>query len=270
VVGVAQLGWIALAALRLGAAAALAGATALFAIEILGPVVAERRNRTRMPWQPRHIAERYALLTIIALGETVFGTLGSAGEISGTEGWNGDAVAVIALGIGLSFALWWCYFLLPHAAILLTRPDKAFVWGCGHVLIFGAIAGTGAGLHAIGAGLSPDARIDRAVVVTAVAIPVLIYLGSLYVVDLWLLSRPPRGTLASLAAGVLCLAAIAAGVAGSPLWVGLALVVASPGVLILTYELGGWRRLQTDLDGVLQPSGSSPGASQTPEGDRHD
>jgi low temperature requirement protein LtrA len=271
VVGVAQLGWITLAALPLSREMALAIAASLFAIEILGPVLAEGRRRRRMPWQPGHIAERYALLTIIALGETVFGTLSSAGEISTSEGWNGDAVAVIAIGVGLSFAMWWCYFLLPHAALLSIRPDKAFIWGCGHVLVFGAIAGTGAGLHAVSAWYSLDPRVGRAALMAAVGVPVLIYMVSLYLVDLWLLSRPPRGTGTHIAAGLFCLAGFAGGVVGSPLWVCLALVFMSPTVVVVTYELGGWRSRQLALDTALDAArptadGSAP---PKPEGESH-
>jgi len=104
-----------------------------------------------------------------------------------------------------------------------------------------------------------------------VAIPVLIYMGSLYLVDLWLLSRPPRGTITHVAAGVFCLAGIAGGVVGSPLWVCLALVFMSPTVVILAYELGGWRSRQKALDTVLNTARpTSDGApSPTPEGERN-
>lgn len=40
----------------------------LIGIETLGPLLAETR-RGGTPWHAHHIAERYGLLTIIALGE---------------------------------------------------------------------------------------------------------------------------------------------------------------------------------------------------------
>ena len=64
-------------------------------VEFVGPYIAERR-KGGTPWHPHHIAERYGLLVIIALGEGIIGTIASLGRWSGrrdragtsTPGWS--------------------------------------------------------------------------------------------------------------------------------------------------------------------------------------
>ena len=47
-------------------------------------------------------------------------------------------------GTGLTFGMWWTYFLIPSAGILAAHRERLFPCGYGHILIFAA---TGAGLH---------------------------------------------------------------------------------------------------------------------------
>ena len=49
--------------------------------------------------------------------------------------------------MGLTFGMWWIYFVVPFGEILHHRPDRGFVFGYGHIVVFGAIAAVGAGLH---------------------------------------------------------------------------------------------------------------------------
>jgi low temperature requirement protein LtrA len=179
-VGGAQVGWLLVALLPLHTPVALAVAVVLFAIEAIGPVVAEGKDSHRAigstPWHPHHLAERFALLTIIALGETVLGTLASAAEISGDQGWTVEAVVAVGAGIALSFALWWTYFLLPHAPALVARREKVLPWGYAHVLLYAAIAAVGAGLHVSGYAHQPGYHVAAATVVGSIAIPVIVFL----------------------------------------------------------------------------------------------
>jgi hypothetical protein len=69
----AWLGWVGLPLLGLRFSTFLLLASALFALELVGPVLAERRSPT--PWHARHIAEGHGLLVIITLGEAVLGTV---------------------------------------------------------------------------------------------------------------------------------------------------------------------------------------------------
>ena len=86
--------------------------SALFALELLGPILAERRAKT--PWHPHHIAERYGLLVIITLGEVIIGTVAALNAVvHGEAGWTVDAVLLAIAGVGLTFGCWWMYFTVP-------------------------------------------------------------------------------------------------------------------------------------------------------------
>ena len=263
-VGAAQAGWVLIAVLPVSVAVGLAVAAVLFAIEALGPIVAER-GRARAdgrstPWHPHHLAERFALLTIIALGETVFGTLSSAAEISHVEGWTMDAIVVVGVGIAMSFALWWTYFLLPHAAVLTARRGKAIPWGYGHILLYGAIAAVGAGLHVIGYSFDPEYDIDETTVAASIAIPVIVFMIVRYALQAWLVSAPPRDSVVQVAAMALPAVGIVLAAGGVALWACLLAVLASPLSVIVWFELGGWRSLDAQLARAI--AGASPETEQ--------
>src|SRR3954447_22154953 len=69
-VTVAQLGWIASIFLHTSVPMTFVVIALLMGVEVLGPILAETR-KGGTPWRAHHIAERYGLLTIIALGEGV-------------------------------------------------------------------------------------------------------------------------------------------------------------------------------------------------------
>ena len=62
-------------------------AVVLMLFEIAGPLFAELRFG-RTPWHGHHIAERYALLTIITLGEVVLGTILAISAVVQIEEWT--------------------------------------------------------------------------------------------------------------------------------------------------------------------------------------
>jgi len=123
---VAQVGWIILAIVDLSLWPTLAMVALLNVVEFLGPWLAERSG-TPTPWHAHHIAERYSLFAIIALGEGVVGTvtaLTSAEDASG--GISTDVILVGAAGIGLTFAMWWTYFMLPSGEMLHAKRYLGF------------------------------------------------------------------------------------------------------------------------------------------------
>jgi low temperature requirement protein LtrA len=69
---IAQAGWVALALARTSVGAMFASAALLLLIELGGPALAETR-KGGTPWHSHHIAERYGLLVIIALGYELVG-----------------------------------------------------------------------------------------------------------------------------------------------------------------------------------------------------
>ena len=83
-IAIAQIGWI--AALVLHTSVATPGPLLpCLCFEMSVPYVAERR-RGGTPWHAHHIAERYSLFAIIALGEGVVGTVATLSAIVGEQG----------------------------------------------------------------------------------------------------------------------------------------------------------------------------------------
>lgn len=254
-ISIAQVGWVLTAILPLDVTWTLLAAVLLWILELAGPLVAEtngiKQGVGSTPWHPHHIAERYGLLAIIALGETVLGTLAAAQAISSSEGWTIDAIVVIGAGIALTFALWWAYFLVPSAPVLAVRRDRAFPWGYGHVFLFASIAAIGAGIHVIGYVFDEHYEVSTLTAILAIAVPVLIFLLSLYLLHAWLVSALPRNSALQFSTMLLPVLAVVLAAIGSPLWVCLLVVLASPVAVIVSYELGAWRTLSAQLDRVL-------------------
>jgi low temperature requirement protein LtrA len=126
-IGVAQLGWVALLLAHTTVGVFSAWAVVLILIEMAGPVIAER-GKGGTPWHAHHIAERYGLLTIITLGETVIGTVASLGAVVESQGWSLDAALVAVAGTGLTFGLWWMYFTVPAGELLHVHRERVFPW----------------------------------------------------------------------------------------------------------------------------------------------
>ena len=97
----------------------------------MGPWLAETR-KGGTPWHAHHITERYGLLTIIALGEGVVGTVASLSAVVSAQGWSFDAVFVAVAGIGLTFGMWWTYFVVPQADLLHAHRERSFWFGYLH------------------------------------------------------------------------------------------------------------------------------------------
>jgi len=188
---VAQVGWVVLALLGLPVSTFFVAAAGLFAVELVGPVLAERRSPT--PWHAHHIAERHGLLALITLGEGVLGTVAALNALVHTEhGWTVNAALLAVAGIGLTFGIWWMYFLVPWGEVLALHRERAYLWGTGHLLLFGSIAATGAGLH-VGAYLLEGApTLDTTATVLTVAVPVAVFVLALYAIgSVFLRQRDP-------------------------------------------------------------------------------
>jgi low temperature requirement protein LtrA len=160
------------------------GFIALAALELTVPVWAERAEPTT--WHPQHIAERYGLLTLIVLGESILSaTVAIQSALA-----SGEALpALLPLIIGgllIVFSMWWAYFDRP-VHDLLTSFGKAIVWGYGHYLVFAAAAAVGAGLAVSVDQVTHHAKVSAAGAGAAVAIPIAVFL-----VCLWILHDRPE------------------------------------------------------------------------------
>jgi low temperature requirement protein LtrA len=196
------------------------------------------------PWHAHHIAERYGLLAIITLGEGILGTVAAmSGAVHGAEaGWTADAAIVLASGVGLTFGLWWIYFLVPWADILHHHRERSFFWGYGHIVIFAAIAATGAGLHAAQYYLEGHSQLDTAGTVLTVAVPVAVFIAVfslMYAVSLRAADPFHLALLAGTGA-VLAVAVVLAANGLSLAW-SQAIVALAPVVTIVGYEAMGYR-----------------------------
>ena len=163
-------------------------------MELAIPAWAERAGMT--PWHPHHITERYGLMTIIVLGESVLAaTLATEEALASGSALKGLAPQ-IGGGLLIVYALWWLYFYRPvHDH--LTSLGRAMTWGYGHYLVFASAAAVGAGLA-----VALDQDIGKAVISdrtagAAVAIPVALYLASL-----WLLHGSGPGSAVRYAAPI--------------------------------------------------------------------
>ncbi len=245
---VAQVGWLALAVAPVGVAVFLAAGAALVVVEMVGPWVAERRVAAdaegMTPWHPHHIAERYGLLAIITLGEGVIGTVASLSAVVEEAGWTIDAVLVAVAGIGLTFGLWWTYYITPSGDVLGRHRERAFPWGYGHMVVLAALVGVGAGLHVVAYALEGHSAIGPVGSVLAVAVPVLAFVVADYLL-FWVLLRS-FDTLHSwlMAGAVLTLVAAVVAVAlGAPMAWALLLVMLAPAITVVGFETVGHRHL---------------------------
>ena len=176
-VSAVQVGWVAVLLIDASVATTFLMAAPLFILEMAAPYFAERNINT--PWHAHHIAERYGLLAIIALGECLIGAIETLRAIVAVHGWTLDAALVGLSGTGLAFALWWIYFILPSGPALHVQRHRSWIFGYGHLPLFAAIAATGAGLHVAAYFIDHEAHIPAAGAVASIAIPVILFKVSL-------------------------------------------------------------------------------------------
>ncbi len=180
-IGLLQVAWIATLFIS---GPWIPGFLTFAALELVVPIWAERATPTT--WHPHHITERYGLLTLIVLGESILaGSVAVQSALTSGEALS-SLVPLIAGGLLIVFSLWWLYFDRP-VHDLLTGLRKAIIWGYGHYAVFASAAAVGAGLavsvdHATG-----HAKVGAVGAGAAVALPVAVYL-----ICLWFLHDRPE------------------------------------------------------------------------------
>jgi low temperature requirement protein LtrA len=253
-VSLAQAGWAVLIFLHLSLEATFVLIGILALVELAGPVVAERKDGGT-PWHAHHIAERYSLFAIIALGEGVVGTVAALSAVIEQQGWTRDAALVGIAGTGLTFGMWWVYYMLPSAQVLEVHRERSFVWGYTQILIVTAIVATGAGLHVAAYFIEHKARIGPLATVLTVAVPVGCFLGLIYALYYHLVRRfdPFHLILLGATAGVVAVAVVAA-LSDVSMPVCLVILTFAPAVTVVGYETRGYRH-QADalLNQVVMP-----------------
>lgn len=238
---IAQVGWIALIFIDMPLAPTLVCTTTLTLVEMAGPFIAETRYGGT-PWHAHHIVERYSCFAIIALGEGVIGTVAAISAVIEESGWTTDVALVSLAGVGLTFGLWWVYYMLPSAQALHARRKRSLVWGYTQMGVITALVATGAGLHVAAYYIEHKAQIGALAAVLTVALPVSIYLALIYALYAYLVGQFDRlhiglllGTAAVLASALL------AAYAGVAMAVCLVIVMLAPVVTVIGYEWVGYR-----------------------------
>ena len=194
-----QIGWVALLLVPLEFR--LWGWLVLLPAELLVPIWAELAGKTK--WHAHHISERYGLLTIIVIGESVLaGTLALQAALDTTH----LSMALWAAIIGaptILFALWWLYFL--HPSLDESGASRwTFICAYGHYLIFASAAEVGSGIAVYVDYATHTAHLSTFWAGQTLAIPV-----ALFVALLWIINRVNKqpGSTAYLIGAILCLAA---------------------------------------------------------------
>jgi hypothetical protein len=91
--------------------------------------------------------------------------------------------------MGLTFGMWWVYYLVPSGEILQRHRDRASVWGYVQMLIVTSIVATGAGLRVAAYFIGGRTRIVPLAAVLAVVVPVVVFLGLMYALSYYLVRR---------------------------------------------------------------------------------
>jgi low temperature requirement protein LtrA len=244
---VAQAGWVALLIAQTSVLVTFLWVVVLVLIELAGPVIAETR-KGGTPWHAHHIVERYGLLVIITLGEVILGTTVALRAIIAGPGWSLDVVVLGLAGTAMTFGMWWIYFVLPWADVLHEHRERGFGWGYGHIVVFGALAAVGAGLHAAAYYIEHHSVLAATGTLLTVALPLAVYIASMYGLYTQLTrSFDPFHVLLVALSAVVVGGSVVMAVAGVPLVWCLVVLSTTPWVTVVGYETIGHRHSEQVL-----------------------
>jgi low temperature requirement protein LtrA len=90
-------------------------------IEIGTPLLFPRRLSVQFAPNVHHLPERLGFLTIIVLGISILGVVNGIAA----HNWNVPSIVCAALGLGITFSLWWVYFdTVDGSEIRALRENK--------------------------------------------------------------------------------------------------------------------------------------------------
>jgi low temperature requirement protein LtrA len=132
-----------LASLAVGPPARFALWAVAVAIETLLPLATRRvrQDVAQARLHAEHIAERFGLLTIIVLGESV---VAIGGGVAGTD-WTPAAVTTAVAAFVVICSMWWVYFTFGDARLLERSPYDQHVFVYGHLPIVVGVTAAAAG-----------------------------------------------------------------------------------------------------------------------------
>jgi low temperature requirement protein LtrA len=101
-----------------------------------------RRLHASIPVHASHVPERFALFTIIVLGESVFAVaLGTA-----DQEWELSSAVAAALGFAMAAAIWWTYFGHGTEFALERSTGAILIFAHVHIPLLAALTAVSAGL----------------------------------------------------------------------------------------------------------------------------
>jgi len=246
-ISIAQVGWVVQIFLDTSVSVAIVLTCVLALIELAGPLIAELTTEGT-PWHAHHIAERYSLFALIAMGEGVVGTIAVLSAVIQARGWSADVALICIAGIGLTFGMWWLYYLIPSGQVLHAHRNRAFVWGCGQMIVVVFIVATGAGLQVAAHFIDHKSQISSLPTLLCVAIPLSAFLGSIYALYYFFVRQPdPLHKWLLLATSAILAAAVIAALAGISMAVCLVILMVGPAVTVTGYEIWGYRNQSQPL-----------------------
>jgi low temperature requirement protein LtrA len=111
-------------------------------LELSLPPLSTRLHR-RIPTDPRHLPERWALFTLIVLGESVVTVaIGTA-----DTHWEASSVAAAVLGFAAIAAVWWLYFDGQSGVALRGSTMSVVVYSYAHIPLLMGLAAMSAGVR---------------------------------------------------------------------------------------------------------------------------
>jgi low temperature requirement protein LtrA len=111
-------------------------------LELSLPPLSTRLPR-RIPTDPRHLPERWALFTLIVLGESVVTVaIGTA-----DTHWQASSVAAAVFGFAVIVAVWWLYFDGQTGVALRGSTMSVVVYSYAHIPLLMGLAAMSAGVR---------------------------------------------------------------------------------------------------------------------------
>ncbi|SFF76823.1 Low temperature requirement protein LtrA [Actinacidiphila alni] len=110
-----------------------------------------RRKTAGSPFHSGHLPERFGLLLIVALGETII-AIGS--PVTGSRHIGADVLAAVAAAFTLTAAMWWVYFAFAASAMqfAVAHANRQFdmvrhVMSYAHLGLVSGVIATAVGMH---------------------------------------------------------------------------------------------------------------------------
>lgn len=149
------------------------------ALELSVPAFAEKNGST--PWHRHHIVERHSLLNIIVLGECFLAIVMALQASVGHGDLSWDLVEIGVLASVITFLLWGLYFA-EQEHLNSVEKKHTMIWGYGHFVLFATGAAAGGGFAVMVELATHHAHISETAAALTVAIPVALYVLTLWVI----------------------------------------------------------------------------------------